>query len=208
MTVKHIYLASDSPRRLKLLKEILSGRFRVIRHLHNEDSGIKEPAKHVRMNALGKALTASKKVKNGIVIGADTIVVSSGKILGKPGTAVKAAKMLRAISGRKITVLTGIAVIDSVTGKRSAGVETTKLLVKKLAAGDIDRYVRTGEPMDKAGAFGIQGKGRAIIESMSGDYSNVVGLPQARLAAILLKYGVRIKFRIPDNKRKKGRRTS
>lgn len=193
MTSRKVFLASDSPRRKELLTYILRNKFKIIRHLHNEDIKIKDPVKHAKANAAGKALAGAYRVKNGIVIGADTIVVCKGKILGKPGTKKKASDMLRFISGRSVDVVTGISVIDSGTSRARTSAVKTKLKIRKLSADEIKWYAGTGEPLDKAGAFGIQGKGRFIVDKVKGDYYNVVGLPLKGLSSLLNKFGVKVR---------------
>ncbi len=192
MASKQVFLASDSPRRKKLLAHILGKKFKTIKHLHNEDIKISGPIRHVKANAYGKALEGSSRIRRGIVIGADTIVVCRGKILGKPGTKKKAVNMLRYISGRTVDVITGISVIDLDTSRTMTSAVRTKLKIRKLSRDEINRYVGTGEPLDKAGGFGIQGKGRFIVEKIKGDYFNVVGLPLKELSSMLKKFNVRL----------------
>lgn len=196
---KHIYLASDSPRRKELIRRVQafdgSTPFttqakgpvaRVLKHEHIEENidGL-SPERYAVKSAYHKALSASKKIKSGIVIGADTIVVCDGKILGKPHTKQNAVKMLRLISGKMLDVITGLAVIEKPSGKANKAFELTKVKMRKLSAKEISSYVRTGEPLDKAGAFAIQSKGGNLVEWIEGDYFNVVGLPIEKLKKML-----------------------
>ncbi|OHB77871.1 MAG: septum formation protein Maf [Planctomycetes bacterium RBG_16_59_8] len=188
---RKMYLASGSPRRRALMSRILRGRFSVCRHRHEEQmtEGL-SPRRLVSRCALSKARSAAERRTCGIVIGADTIVVDRGRILGKPDGAEDAARMLRGISGRTVKVLTAVAVVDIASGAVARGVETTFVTMRRLSRDEIRRYVRTGEPLDKAGAFGIQGKGAALVEKIRGDYENVVGLPLALLRRLLRRVGV------------------
>lgn len=192
MASKQVFLASDSPRRKKLLAIILGRRFKVIKHLHDEDINVKTPVRHVKMNARGKALEGASRVRSGIVIGADTVVVCRGKILGKPGTKKKAAKMLSSISGKDVRVITGISVMDLDARRTMTSAVKTRLKIRKLSQDEIKWYAGTGEPLDKAGGFGIQGKGRFLVEKIKGDYSNVVGLPLKELSSMLKKFHVKV----------------
>jgi septum formation protein len=138
--------------------------------------------------AMEKALDAAKHVpKDSIVIGADTLVYLDGSPLGKPKDAREAARMLRLLSGRTHRVYTGLAVID---GDRSlAEYERTDVTFRELDDDEIESYIRTGEPLDKAGAYGIQGQGALFVERIRGDYYNVVGLPVFRLGMMLRYLG-------------------
>ncbi|MCX5749441.1 MAG: Maf family protein [Candidatus Saganbacteria bacterium] len=187
--MKRYYLASDSPRRKELLKKALKSRFSVCGHVHAEkDRKGLTPEGLALFHAASKAISASKKIKTGIVIGADTIVICGREILGKPDTKENARKMLRSISGKILDVITGLAVIEKPSNKMTKTFELTKVKIKKLSKREIEDYVRTKEPLDKAGAFGIQGKGGAIVEWIEGDYYNVVGLPVNLLKRMLGKF--------------------
>jgi len=180
-----IYLASASPRRKKLIRRVQGPGSRgqgqnieLMQHGHiEEDKGHLPPKSFAVESACKKALSASKKIKSGIVVGADTIVVCDGKILGKPHTGQNAVKMLCSISGKALDVITGLAAIEKPSGRVKKAFELTKVKIKKLSPKEISAYVATGEPLDKAGAFAIQGKGGEIVEWIEGDLFNVVGLP-------------------------------
>ncbi len=150
-----------------------------------------EPGAAVEKIALAKCRDAAASADSGdIVVAADTLVFLDGEPMGKPADARDAARMLRALSGREHTVITGLAVIAN--GVERTVHESTLVRFFPLTQAQIDWYVRSGEPMDKAGAYGIQGLGSLLVEGISGDYFNVVGLPAARLARLLCKAGFNV----------------
>lgn len=185
-----IILASGSPRRRELLEQI-GLPFRVCPSSFDESAlhgG--EPAELAEALALEKARAVAGKMRSGIVIGADTIVVCAGTVLGKPRDDADAARMLRLLSGGWHEVITGIAVIDAASGRERSARELTRVKVRPLTAAEISAYVASGEPADKAGAYAIQGIASLFIERIEGCYANVVGLPIFRLAALLREFGV------------------
>jgi septum formation protein len=136
------------------------------------------PEHNVKRIALSKAMEIAKRVKKGIVIGADTIVVLGDRVLGKPRTGAEARRMLRSLSGKMHTVYTGFALIDAGTQRRTVGVERTKVWFRELSQREIDAYVASGSPMDKAGAYGIQDDyGAVFVKRVEGCFYNVVGFP-------------------------------
>lgn len=139
--------------------------------------------------ATAKAREVVGRFREGLIIGADTIVVIDGEQLGKPADERDARRMLRLISGRNHSVITGLAVIDAKTSEVKTTVVRTTVRFKRLTEEEIDAYVTTGDPMDKAGAYGIQGRAAAFIEGIEGCYSNVVGLPLSELAEMLKAFG-------------------
>jgi len=139
--------------------------------------------------ALGKARRVASRRAEGLVIGADTVVVIDGRVLGKPSGPEEAKAMLRQLSGREHQVITGIAVVDAATAVSRSDSISTGVRFVPLAQQLIDRYVATGEPLDKAGGYGIQGYGALLVEGIQGDYNNVVGLPVRRLAELLGEFG-------------------
>lgn len=177
-----IILASSSPRRKLLLKALLKNfglKFAVIPA--NIVEYIPENVQNYGVFAANlaeiKALEVATR-KKGIILGADTIVVFNGKILGKPSNKVDAIKMLRTLSGNEHKVYTGLVIIDSTTGKFLKTFEVTKVKFRKLNLNEIKFYVNGGSPLDKAGAYGIQDDlGSTFVEKITGDYFNVVGLP-------------------------------
>ncbi len=179
-----IVLASSSPRRRELL-ERLQIRCEVC------PSGIDEtiagrPADAAVQNAISKAVDVHRHHSQKLVIGADTVVVYGSRVLGKPNSAGEAAEMLSILSGNQHKVITGVACVDSRT--KSTFFEETSVWFRRLTDEDIQGYIGTGEPMDKAGAYGIQGIGGIFVERVSGCYYNVVGLPVPRLLAELERH--------------------
>lgn len=158
---------------------------------------------YVRGLARAKAAAVAEQVGCGLVVGADTVVVIDGELLGKPKDAEDAARMLRKLVGRTHKVFSGIAVLDVAGGLVQAEcVDHVETEVKMRAVSEdvIRAYVASGEPMDKAGAYAIQGLGCVLIEGIVGDYYNVVGLPVCRLSMMLERFGV-----MPLNKWRDGR---
>jgi septum formation protein len=188
--MKNIILASASPRRKELLKKI-GLRFTVDPSGCAEDTAAGlEPHALVRQISLDKANAVAAKHPDSIIIAADTIGVIGAKILGKPHTAQEAAKMLRAIGGKNHLVITGFTVLDTSTQKQITKTVETTVYIKTLSDAEIEAYVRTGEALDKAGAYAIQGKGALLVEKIEGDFYNVMGLPLSALAETLKSFGV------------------
>ena len=125
-----------------------------------------------------------------LIIGADTIVVLDGQVLGKPHNEAHALEMLTALAGREHHVYTGVAVLQD--SRELAQVEDTAVWFRDASEAELNRYIATGEPMDKAGAYGIQGRGGLLVSRIQGDYTNVVGLPIVRLASMLAQFGVTV----------------
>ncbi len=183
--MKNIYLASSSPRREQILKDI--GLDFVISPPINfqEELNGANPGVVVCGNALGKAKEVSDKHKKSIVIGCDTIVTFNNEILGKPLTSDNAYMMLKKLSGNCHCVFSGLAVIDTQIHKELVGYDKTEVKFKVLTETEIRDYVESGGPLDKAGAYGIQECGEKFVESIKGSYSNVVGLPKELLVRFL-----------------------
>lgn len=186
-----IILASQSPRRKELLEQ-MGLEFQIIPAKGEEEADASlPPAEYVQQLALQKAAeVAAQCDAKDIVIGADTIVVLDGEILGKPHNAAHAFKMLSRLSTRRHTVYTGVAIVQG--ERQMVGVEATTVRFCALTEQEILSYVDTGEPLDKAGAYGIQGRGALFIDSIHGDYYNVVGLPICRLGRMLAGFGVKV----------------
>ena len=149
-----------------------------------------QPEAYAIRVALDKARVAAKRAGQSIVIAADTIVVLDNLILGKPIDASDAERMLTMLSGRKHRVITGLVIMDAGTGQAAAKAEITSVWFRELSAGEIHSYVLSGEPLDKAGAYGIQEKGALLVRKIEGCYFNVVGLPLALLGEMLRESGV------------------
>lgn len=183
-----VILASGSPRRKSLLESI-GVDFTVYRPDVDETRIPHEsPCEMCVRLARSKALSGSSVYPNDIVIAADTIVVIDGQIMGKPSDRNDAARMLSELSGREHEVITGLAV--SRGGEMRAADVHTLVRFRELNAGEISAYVATGECDDKAGAYAVQGKGSLLVEGITGDYYNVVGLPLCTLGGILRDFGV------------------
>ncbi|CAB5144630.1 Septum formation protein Maf [Olavius algarvensis associated proteobacterium Delta 3] len=181
-----LILASQSPRR-KYLLEQAGLKFEVIPSDFNENSvSLSDPDTYVTELAEGKAASVAGNYPESWVIGADTIVWSQGKVLGKPGSEDDARNMLRRLSGRTHQVYTGYAFVCSSRGRTESKAVRTDVLFKKLSDTEIDWYVHTGEPFDKAGAYAIQGIGTFLVRSITGSYTNVVGLPVCEVIEFLL----------------------
>jgi len=190
--VKKIILASASPRRKELLERI-GLKFEVEPSRYEEQTiPALDPHELVKQNSLEKAKAVAARHRHAIIIAADTIGVFRGRILGKPHTPTEARKMLTALSGRSHRVITGFTITDSETGKTTSRSVETKVYFRELAPEEIDAYVRTGEPLDKAGAYAIQGLGSLIVERIEGDYYNVIGLPLSALAESLKEFGIKV----------------
>jgi len=188
--MKKIILASASPRRKELLEKIgLKFEVDAIGCDEEIDEGI-DPQEIVRQLSIKKAKSAVARHKNALIIAADTIGVMGEKTLGKPHTENEAHKMLQAISGKSHFVITGFSILDTTTNKIVTGTVNTRVYIKKLTGQEIDAYVKTGEPLDKAGAYAIQGMGAVIVEKIEGDYYNVMGLPLNALTEALKGFGI------------------
>ena len=192
----NIVLASSSPRRKALLEQ-LGLKFEIIPADVEEKFDASCRPEELSMSfALLKARHVASGLKpDCLVIGADTIVVLEKQpgfdmMLGKPADAEDAFKMLKLLQGRRHRVITGVAVVRTPDGEHELGFEETDVYIRSLSDYDIRRYINTGEPMDKAGAYGIQGIGSILVERIEGCCFNVVGLPLARLDTLFKKFGV------------------
>ena len=192
MVVKmKLILASSSPRRRELMSA-LNYEFEIAAADIDETvTENKEPGLIVSQLALQKAEAVFQNSPDALVIGADTLVFLGGRPLGKPSDEAEAVRMLRALSGRWHVVFSGVAIVSK--EKRDTFFVRTAVKFYELSDDFIARYVATGEPLDKAGAYGIQQFGALLVERIDGDYFNVVGLPVASLARHLEQYGVRPK---------------
>lgn len=186
--LKRVVLASASPRRKELLKA-LGVKFEVRPSHIPEDTEHSEPKNIVMELALKKAEATARKLKEGLVIGADTIVVLNGDIIGKPKDIKDGERILRRLSGSYHRVYSGIAVVDAFTGAVEIAFEVSKVKMRKIGESELRRL--SGKHMDKAGAYAVQEKDDAFVERIEGDYFNVVGLPVELLCRVLGKFGVR-----------------
>jgi len=186
-----IILASASPRREQLLRQVGCD-FRVEASQAEENNAAAlPPAELVRRHALAKAQAVAAKAPAGeIVIGADTIVTLAGKVYGKPTDAPAAIEMLQELSGQTHSVWSGVAVV--VADRSFTAAVETQVTLARLTPDQIRRYVATGEPLDKAGAYAVQGRGALFVERLEGCYFNVVGLPLQTLSQLLAQAGVEL----------------
>ncbi|MBW3015258.1 Maf family protein [Candidatus Woesearchaeota archaeon] len=190
--MKQIILASTSPRRHELART-MGLDFKIEPSGYEEDMTLKLPPKElVMMLAHGKAADVAKNHRTGIVIGVDTIVVFKNKILGKPKNKKHAFKMLKSFSGKSQEVYSGVCLIDCKKGTTISDYEVTKVKFRKLTDYEIKKYIATGEPLDKAGAYGIQDLSSIFMERIEGCYFNVVGFPIYNIYKNLRKIGVDI----------------
>ncbi len=187
-----VVLASSSPRRRELLK--LIGIAHEVRPANIDETmrPREAPRRHAERLAREKASAIATRDPDIITIGADTVVVINRKVLGKPSDAEQAAWMLGMLSGREHTVITAVAV--SRGKKLRSAIEEVRVKFRRLRDDEIEAYIATGEPMDKAGAYGIQGYGATIVERIEGDYFAVMGLPLVRLIGLMRDVGVIYRF--------------
>jgi septum formation protein len=174
-----IILASGSPRRKELL-ERTGIIFTIEVSDYNEDMGLRlAPLELAKALSGGKAEAVAKKHKGEdvLVIGADTFVVLDDEILGKPHTSEKAREMISKLSGRAHSVITGFTIINPGSGKKVSKAIESKVYFRKLGEEEIENYVKIGEPLDKAGAYGIQEAGATLVEKTEGDFTTIIGLP-------------------------------
>ncbi len=187
-----LVLASSSPRRRELLGLLGLKPEVVPAHLDESVRNGERPEAFVERVAREKAAAVHAKRREAVVIAADTTVVLDGAIIAKPESEADAAAMLKRLQGRDHVVHTAIAV--AYRSDTASGVETTRVWMRKLDDAAIRAYVATGEPMDKAGAYGIQGYGAVIVERIEGDYFTVMGLGLGRLVALLREVGIEYGF--------------
>lgn len=187
-----IILASSSPRRRELL-QALGLPFQVQTSDVDETTDPdRTPEEIVTELALRKAREIAGKTAAGIVIGADTIVVLDQAVLGKPRDEADAFRMLAQLQGREHTVFSGVAVIDAASGREEVAWRSTRVRIRPMTEAEIRAYIATGEPMDKAGSYAIQGFGATLVEGIVGDYFTVVGLPLNTTAELLSRFDIRI----------------
>ncbi len=190
--MKKIILASNSPRRRDLMKllevpfEIIGSEY--VEVLENPES----PRRTVELFSYHKAEDVARKFTDAIIIGADTVVVLGDQILGKPVDEKDAVRLLNMLSGTEHSIITGFTVLDAASGKSITESIESKVKMKKLTAREIDSYIATGEPMDKAGAYAVQERGGLFVEEIRGDFFNIVGLPLKDLKKALSKFGVHV----------------
>ncbi|MCR8629596.1 Maf family protein [Paenibacillus radicis (ex Xue et al. 2023)] len=194
---RKLILASSSPRRQELIRTLqLPYEIRVSDVNEDTEPGL-TPAEIVEQLSGRKAAAVcemykSELSKECVVIGSDTIVVLDGQVLGKPKDRQDASRMLNALQGREHQVFSGVACLDLSSGTQLVDHQVTSVYMKPLSDEQIERYILTGEPMDKAGSYAIQGLGATIVERIEGDYFNVVGLPMSLLSDLLKRLGIAV----------------
>ena len=188
--MSRLVLASGSPRRLDLLRDRL-GLDVVVQPADVDESPRHGESPSAMVQRLARRKVSAIEVEqDDLVIAADTVVISDGDVLGKPESAERATMMLRALSGREHSVLTGVAVKLGPQG--ASGVERTKVRFRRLSPSEIEGYVATGDPLDKAGGYGIQGVAGAFVEHIEGTETGVIGLPLGRLAVLVASVGANL----------------
>lgn len=188
--MEKVILASASPRRRELLEQI-GVPFTVVPSDAKESIIKKIPSEVVEELSLQKARDVAESVQDGIVLGADTVVCQNGEIMGKPKDREDAARMLRQLQGEEHSVFTGVTILvkkDGEIADSQTFAQETKVYVYPMTEEEIEDYIDSGEPMDKAGAYGIQGRFAAYVEAIEGDYNNVVGLPVSAVWQVLKEY--------------------
>lgn len=190
--MRKIILASASPRRKKILEKT-GLNFSITTSNYEEDLDLPlKPRELARFLSRKKAEAVMNRYKNAIIIAADTFIVFRGRPFGKPHSPLEARKMLSLLNGRSHTVITGYTVINTGTGEKITRSVETRVWIKKMTVEEIDAYVASREPLDKAGAYAIQGQGAMIVKRIDGDYLNVVGLPLFDIVQTLKKLGIRV----------------
>ncbi len=192
--MKKLILASASPRRKQLLKQI-GLEFEVLASNIDEKLNPRlKPLHQVEELSRQKAEATAqmKEAKNAIIIAADSMVAVADEIMGKPKDVKDAKRMLKKLSGSTHSIVTGFTIMDTATKKKVTKSVETKVWFKKLSPQEISVYIKTGEPMDKAGAYAIQEIGAIFIERIEGDYQGAVGLPLFALVKELKKFGIRV----------------
>lgn len=186
-----LVLASTSPRRHFLLREA-GIPFDVVppRDVAEDFPPGERPQELVIRHALRKARSVAPDHPRRLILGADTVVVLGDRVFGKPAGEQEARSMLSRLQGQTHTVYTGLALVDGSSGRELAEAEATGVKMRPLSPDEIAAYVATGEPLDKAGAYAVQGRGSLLVERVDGDYFNVVGLPLYRLSKMLESFGI------------------
>lgn len=190
--MKRLILASSSPARKELLEQAGIA-FKVIPSTFEEDMGQSLAPRELAIAlSQGKAREVATRVKDAVVLGADSFAVFEGQLLGKPHTVERAKEMLTMLAGNCHTFITGFTIIDSGSGKELSDAVETKVYMKKLSLEEIERYIAKEDVLEKAGAYRSQNLGAALIKKVEGDYNNVRGLPLSTIATCLIEFGVTI----------------
>jgi len=185
-----LILATASPRRIDMLND-MGIKFKAVKSSYNEPERKKRqlPSEYVEDNAAGKVKSVSKKFHNELIIGSDTVVVYKNRVLGKPGNMNEAFKYIYTLNGKTHSVYTGLCILNCETGKLLSSHEKTLVTFRNLTESEITDYLNMIDPLDKAGAYAIQGEGALVVEKIRGCYYNVVGFPISKLESMLLDFG-------------------
>ena len=190
--MRKIILASSSPRRREILSKT-GLKFVVDAGDYEEDMTLKvKPLELVKVLSLGKAESVVRRHKDAIIIGADTFIFYKNQVMGKPHTPEKARAMLRMLSGKVHSVITGYTIIDTKTHKSISRAYESKVTFKKMTPREIVAYVKTGEPLERGGGYAIQGLGSIFIKKIEGDFFGIMGLPIFALVQDLKKFGIKV----------------
>jgi len=189
---KPVVLASSSPRRRELLEKTGLKFIADAAEIFEDHGRRMRPAELAKIISLEKAKAVAARHPGSIIIAADTFGMLDGRLLGKPRDQEEARDMLKRMSGRRHRVITGFTILDTATGKTVSKAVETRVYFRELGKEEIAAYAGTGEPLDKAGAYAIQGLGAQLVERIEGDYYNVIGLPLSALAGELNKFGVNL----------------
>jgi septum formation protein len=188
--MKKIILASQSPWR-KIILEKLGIPFDVVVSNFEEDMTQNMPPHRLAVHlARGKAETVAKQHTEAVVIAADTFIIFENELLGKPGTPERATEMLMKLAGKWHEIITGFVILDGETGKETEQLVSTRVHLRDAEESEIVAYVATGEPLNVAGGYAIQGRAGALVDRIEGDYWNIVGLPMSALVVELRKFGI------------------
>jgi septum formation protein len=190
--MKKIILASDSPRRRDILK--LTGlKFSVCASAYDEDLDLPlRPRELARYLSRKKAEAVADRHRKAIIIAADTFIVIKDRLIGKPRNENDAVNILNMLNGKAHSVITGFTIIDTESNKTLSRSISTRVFFRRLGKGEINAYVRSREPLDKAGAYAVQGLGAVFVEKIEGDFYNVMGLPLCALTGSLKKFGIHV----------------
>jgi len=185
-----IILASASERRSKILTECGIPHKIIVSNVEEVIDPKKSAGTNALLNACNKAQAVAKKIKTGFIIGADTIVLYDHKLVGKPANRAEAVKLLKAFSSRTISVYTGLCVINTSNGKLVKAVVESKIKVRRIDNGIIDKFIKACGPYDKAGGFSIEGMGTFLFDNVQGSFYNILGLPTMKLYEMFKELGV------------------
>lgn len=186
-----LILASGSPRRRELIARLGYPFVCSASGLDEENVKAPEPSMLAAKLARMKARRVARKVPSGLILGFDTLVCLDGRVLGKPSDRRAAQRMLWALRGRTHDVITAVAVVEAESEREETGVVTSQVRMRRFGQSVLSRYLDTGDSLDKAGAYGIQTAGAGLVESFSGCYFNIVGLPLCELARLLARFGMK-----------------